>query len=335
MPTRIGDSLQTQSSCVSIEPRDLTLGDSWFAPDIDLEFQEKILKLLLEGQMPDWPVMIPPELRISRKLAFSVENRIVVVVGIGLVKSDGDQISIRTPHIDEIDAESTTIHDSYVHELDLRRDPLGGLGKRTLSLALRRMALAREAAGGLGIIPHVLAHGMMHTKRRRELGFLIYSYPSGVDKPLSWLGDSPDFCRGMENMARFLAALHRKLFHGALFRPRQGLTNLLWTTDGKMIPVVTGWGQHAGLMRRDLKTQDVRNIVEGARHQFNAQRLPDEDELTANTARHVLTAYGQLQAAFKERDFDFESDPIQGWHEGFPALVRKHGLVEQYVTGWL
>lgn len=332
MVAKYHNSPVEQSPITSIEPRDFELGENWFDPDFDPQFRERILGLLLKGQLPGWALMIPPEMRVSRKLAFHLGHQIVVVAGVGLVQRERDHLAVSTPRVDERAPETTLMHDSYISQLDLRRDPLGGLGAKTLALALRRMAAARTAAGSLGIIPHVLAHGIMFTRRRSALAFLVYSYPVGVEKPMAWIATSEDFCRGMENMARFLAALHRKLFHGHLYRPEQGFVNTLWTTDERVIPVITGWGQHAGLINPDLAVRDLENLIQAGVYQLQIQRVADRDYLGATLVRRVLTAYGEMSAAFKEHEFDFERDPLTGWKGNLDSLAREHELIEQFIA---
>jgi hypothetical protein len=320
---------------ISVEPRRLRASDTWFEPGLEPAFQEKVLALLLNGDLPDWPVVIPPELRISRKLGFRVEDQIVVMVGIGLVQRDRDNIVVSTTQLEERASEGVIIHDSYISRLDLKRDPLGGLSKSTVRLALRRMAAARESAGSMAIIPAVLAHGSMYHGRANKIGFLVYSYPAYVKKPAAWLANTDEFDRGMENMARFLASLHRQGFHGSLYRPGDGFANTLWTADERLIPVVTGWGQHAGLFSNEMAIRDVRDLIGAGICQIVAQDLPDKHELSLKLARRVLVTYGQMRSAFKQQEFDFQEDPIEGLHDGLEALADEGKVVKQYITRFL
>lgn len=327
---------QSQASVnITVEPRSLRAGDIWFDPSWGPRYQETVLALLLNGELPDWPLVIPPELRISRKLGFRIEDQLVVVAGIGLVQRDRDSVSISTPQVEARASEGTIVHDSYISRLDLKRDPLGGLSKGTVSLALRRMASARESAGSMAIIPRVLAHGTMYRSRTREMGFLVYSYPAYVKKPSAWLANTDEFDRGMENMARFLASLHRQGFHGGLYRPSDGFANTLWTTDGRIVPVVTGWGQHAGLFSKEMAARDVRDLTSAGLSQLVAQGLPGKEEVSLNLVRRVLATYSQLRAAFKQQEFDFQRDILEGCRDGFDALVAEKGVVERCIGKFL
>lgn len=333
MAAMTGKRRQSQDSTLqfSIEPRSLKAGDMWFEPGCEPWFQEKILALILNGELPEWPLVVPPELRISRKLGFRIEDRIVVIAGIGLVQRDCDRVLVTTPQLDARASEGTIIHDDYISRLDLKRDPLGGLSNETVLLALERMASARESAGSMAIIPRVLAHGIMHHSKAGQMGFLVYSYPAYAKKPLAWPANTDDFHRGMENMARFLASLHRQRFHGSLYRPGIGFANTLWTADGRMIPVVTGWGQHAGLSSKEMVFRDVRDLIEAGICQLAVQDLPGEPALGLNLARRVLTAYGQLRAAFKQQEFDFHEDALEGIRDGVDALADGGRVVKQYI----
>lgn len=333
MAAKKGMGVQPQDSWqISVAPRRLRAGDTWFEPSWGSSFRDKILGLILNGELPDWPAVIPPELRVSRKLGFRVDDQIVVIAGVGLVQRDRGTISLSTPQIDVRASESVTIHDSYVRQLNLKRDPLGGLSIETMHLALTRMASARESAGSMGIIPKVLAHGVVHIQAS-EMGFLVYAYPAHVMKPSAWLANTDEFSRGMENMARFLASLHRQLFHGSLCRP-DGFANTLWTTDGQLIPVVTGWGQHAGLASSEMVALDVRDLIEAAFCQLAVQRIPDEPALSLTLVRRVLVTYGQMRAAFKLQEFDFRHDPLEGIHDGLDILANEGKLVQKYVAGF-
>jgi hypothetical protein len=333
MPATHGDSAVDAYADVQIAPRHFTLSDDvWFAPDLEGKLQHAIVALLGEGQMPEWPLVIPPELRISRKLAFHLDRRIVVIAGVGLVKKEHNHISVSTPIMHEHDLETTIMHDSFVQQLDLRRDPLGGLSKETLHLALRRMHLARDTAGSMAVIPTIEAHGLLHGTGHDVLGFLVYSYPAGVEKPTLWSADSEDFYRGMENMAMFLAALHRRLFHGSLYRTSPGWVNTLWATDATVLPVITGWGQHAGLISNDLAARDLEQLVEAGINQLHLQRIPQAHLLSLNMVRRVLRAYGRLQAAFKHHEFDYQCDPLAGWLQHFDDTIGRRALIAQYVA---
>jgi hypothetical protein len=320
---------------ISIEPRYLKADETWFEPSWGASFQESVLELLLNGKLPDWPVVIPPELRISRKLGFHIENQLVIVAGVGLVQRDRDNVVINTPRFEERTSEGVIIHDSCIPRLNLKKDPLGGLSKGTVQMALRRMTSARESAGSMAIIPCVLAHGTMHRGKVSKMGFLVYSYPAHAKKPTAWLANTDEFNRGMENMSRFLASLHRQGFHGSLFQPRDGFTNTLWTADEQVIPVVTGWGQHAGLFSNEMAIRDVRDLIGAGIYQLMAQDLPNKYELGLNLARRVLVTYGQLKSAFKQQEFDFQSDPLEGFDDELDALVDEGEAVEQYVARFL
>ena len=331
MAVKKGMSVQPQGSWqISVAPRQLRAGDTWFEPSWGASFRDTILALILNGELPDWPAVIPPELRVSRKLGFRVRDQIVVIAGVGLVQRDRGTISLSTPQVDMRAFESVTIHDSYISQLDLKRDPLGGLSIETMHLALTRMASARESAGSMGIIPKVLAHGAMRIKAR-EMGFLVYAYPAYVKKPSAWLANTDEFGRGMENMARFLASLHRQLFHGGFCRP-DGFANTLWTTDGQVIPVVTGWGQHAGLFSSEMVARDVSDLIEAGFCQLAVQKTPDGQVLSLNLARRVLAAYGQMKAAFKLQEYDFQHDPLEGIQDGLDVLADEGRLVQEYIA---
>ncbi|MBN1430511.1 MAG: hypothetical protein JXB07_19225 [Anaerolineae bacterium] len=337
MATKTNKSGKTQvpPSHVSIDPRHLKAGDVWFDPDWEPGSREKILALLLHGELPDWPIVILPELRISRKLGFHVGDQLIVVAGIGLVQRDRDRVLVSTPQIGAFGSEGTIIHDSYVSRLDLKRDPLGGLSKGTVHLALRRMASARESAGSMAIIPKILAHGTMYRSKPGEMGFLVYTYPANVERPSAWSADDSAFYRGMENMARFLAALHRQGFHGGLYRADQGSANTLWTTDERVIPVVTGWVQYAGLSSQKMMVRDVKHLIEAGIYQLMVQNLHDRPALSLSMARQVLMVYGQLRAAFKQQEFDFWHDPLEGLDDGLDVLADEGGCVERYITSFL
>ncbi len=165
------------------------------------------------------------------------------------------------------------------------------------------------------------------------VSFLVYSYPACVDRPIAWPGDSEGFWKGIENMARFLAALHRHLFHGYLFRPAQDFANTLWTTNGCVIPVITGWGQHTGLVSSSLIAQDVRNLIEAGIYQFHLQGLPDRQARSRDLVRCVLTTYAQMRAAFKEKDFDFQCDPVEDWDGSLDELTGPGGLISRFIAG--
>ena len=319
-------------SRVAAEPRNFELGECWIEPRLERARQQGILDLLLAGSLPDWPVIIPPEMRISRKLAFRAGDEIIVTAGVGLVRREHDQVWLSEPRVEQRAPEGTVIHDGYIARLDLKRDPLGGLSKRTLRLALTRMAAAREAAGGMGIIPRLLAHGTMLNRRRSTFGFLVYAYPAEVEKPSAWPVGSDGFWLGIENLARFLAALHRRLFHGCLYRPGQGFANTLWTTDGRAIPVVTGWGQHAGMMSPELAAEDLTNLIKAGFAQLHGEDIPDRHARSIELVRRALTAYGQLRAAFREQEFDFRHDPVEGWQGSLDDLAGDQGLIERFVT---
>lgn len=331
MAGKKGMSVQPQDSWqISVAPRQLRAGDTWFEPSCGGPFRDKILALILDGKLPDWPAVIPPELRVSRKLGFRVEDQIVVIAGVGLVQRDRRTISLSTPQVDVRASEGVTVHDSYIRQLSLKRDPLGGLSIETMHLALTRMSSARESAGGMGIIPKVLAHGVMRVKTS-EMGFLVYAYPAYVKKPSAWLADTDEFSRGMENMARFLASLHRRLFHGSLCRP-DGFANTLWTTDGQVTPVVTGWGQHAGLFSSEMVARDVRDLIEAGFCQLAIQKTPGGQALSLNLARRVLVAYGQMKAAFQLQEYDFQHDPLEGIQDGLDVLADEGKRVQEYIA---
>ena len=102
-----------------------------------------------------------------------------------------------------------------------------------------------------------------------------------------------------------------------------------------MIPVVTGWGQHAGLSSKEMMFRDVRDLIEAAICQLADQDLPDEGVLSLSLARRTLVAYGQLRAAFKQQEFDFYGDPLEGCRDGLDALADQGRAVEQYVARFL